>query len=535
LSLIGVRYQDFGIFEKSGNSTWTLQNESHETTDWLIREGELLVGDADNTDTTINGNVFLNEDARLRGFGQINGNVSNYFGGMVMPGGNDTIGTLTINGNYIQKGDDDFVGTLGIVVTPEAASQLAVTGTAALGGTLNLYYAPGVYTAKSYTILTANSITGEFSTIGGKKPEGFTLAESVTYGDKNVDLLLGDDVVVTPTDNTTFSSLGNITMAGGQTATGTIFDQLGGLHGSGAGGGSAMLRKPIQVASNGSLDGLLSGSGQPAHRFWMQSTGRLSSIDSNGAVAGYKTKSGGVMIGVDKPFGENFIAGIAAGYDQSYLDESNGNSGHVKTPRLALYGSYTIDRIALDGLLGYGHAFIDSRRPIIATGDTATASHGGDEVSAAVQASIEFTVADVIVTPNAGLAYVRVAEESFNESGAPGFNLNVDSRTSNSLRPSVGLSAEKSFKTTSGTKLTPRVEIGYSHELMNDAPSSTVSVGGGTFSINGLQPSRNRLTAGTSLNVNVSDDLSLHAGYKAVLPTGNVFAQSFDIGFVLKF
>src|ERR1700743_1626322 len=72
------------------------------------------------------------------------------------------ITTIHIGGNYSQSG----TGTLGIVVSPSSASQLTVGGNARLGGSVELVFAPGPYTAKTYTILTATgTVTGSFNSV----------------------------------------------------------------------------------------------------------------------------------------------------------------------------------------------------------------------------------------------------------------------------------------------------------------------------------------------------------------------------------
>ncbi|MDO8289664.1 MAG: autotransporter domain-containing protein [Parvibaculum sp.] len=539
LSTIGTQYLSFADFEKNGNSIWTLSGAANVDIDpmsWAIKQGTLVVGDEDHTDTNLVGSVNIKADSTLAGLGTITGNVSNYLDGIIMPGFERTPGKLTIDGNYTQIGDSsDYTGTLAVLVTPESASQLAVTGTATLGGTVNAIYAPGVYTATRYTILTASNVSGTFETLKGKTPEDFTLDQSLDYSDTSVDLVLGESRTVTPTDDTTFSSVGSNMLDGSQNATGTLFDYLGGLHDGSGGDGVAMLRKPIRIAMAGNegLKGLLSSPATPQYSAWFRATGRLSSMDGNATTGGFRTKSGGAMMGIDRPFGTGITAGVAIGFDQTYLDESNGNSGHIGTPRLAIYGSYETGPLAFDGTLAYAHDFVDTRRPT-ATG-TATASYGSDELSAALQASYRLNMGGASVTPKAGIHYTHLKDDSFTESGAPGFNLAVASRNADSLRPFVGVSVAKSFKTEGGARLTPKLSLEYSHETMNNAPTSTVSVGGGTFIVNGLEPSRNRVTAGAGIDANVSDTLSLHAGYRAILPTGNLFAQTVEVTATLKF
>ena len=68
-----------------------------------------------------------------------------------------------MTGNYTQGAGD----TLSIEANPTMASELVVSGSASLGGTLGLTFDAGTYTAGTvYTILTAaGGVTGTFGTL----------------------------------------------------------------------------------------------------------------------------------------------------------------------------------------------------------------------------------------------------------------------------------------------------------------------------------------------------------------------------------
>jgi outer membrane autotransporter protein len=70
---------------------------------------------------------------------------------------------------------------------------------------------------------------------------------------------------------------------------------------------------------------------------------------------------------------------------------------------------------------------------------------------------------------------------------------------------------------------------------MSTVPASEVQVGGGSFSINGLVPSRDRVILGGGINATMSDRLALYADYRATLPTGNIFSQTVEAGLLVRF
>ena len=95
----------------------------------------------------------------LTGAGTIQANVTN--AATVEPG--DPFGTLTIDGNYTQTATGVLLIQIG---GPSQYGQLAVTGTATLGGTLEVSllnnYVPAVGT--SFQILSFAQSSGDFAT-----------------------------------------------------------------------------------------------------------------------------------------------------------------------------------------------------------------------------------------------------------------------------------------------------------------------------------------------------------------------------------
>ena len=102
-------------------------------------------------------------------------------GGTVAP-----VGTLTVHGNYTQTG-----GLLQFELAPNRANgKLAVTGAAALGGTLGVSMTPGLYgTSTSYSILTAGAVSGQFAQFISS-PTAFLSLSAPTYTATSVDLTL---------------------------------------------------------------------------------------------------------------------------------------------------------------------------------------------------------------------------------------------------------------------------------------------------------------------------------------------------------
>jgi fibronectin-binding autotransporter adhesin len=526
-----------GGLTKGGPGTLILDGINDYTGATAVNNGILEIGDADHPDASLLGPVTVGASGKLAGHGTIGGDVANLAGGVVAPGG--STGTLTLGGDYSQGSMSQLL----IEVSPTAASQLKVLGNARLDGNLGLVYEPGVYSQASYDIVNAASITGTFDTVQGRAPAGFT--QSVTYSPTDVTLNLesGGPIIVAPTNDTIFTALSTAALLAAQQANGALLTHMGELH---LGTGSPKVQTalaataPTQVAFAGTADqlaDLLPEIPQAVGQMggWFKAIGSFASLDGSITTPDFDTQAGGFLAGFDKAVSANFTVGVAAGYLHTNLSEAGGASGSLDTPRLAVYGTYTLGNLAVDATAGYAYDFIDSSRPFANLGQTASSSYNGQEANAALQVSTRANFAGITFMPAAGLAFVHVAQNGVSESGAPGFNLNVNGNSANSLRPFVALTAAKSYTTDGGTVITPEADIAYSYETLATTPPSLVQVGGGSFTVPGLMPSRSQLIIGGGVTAQLTDTLAFEAAYHITPPTGNLLSQTISLGLDYRF
>ena len=132
----------------------------------------------------------LSGSATLSGDSTIQASVFN--SGATSPGVNGA-GTLTIHGNFTQTSAGSLNIDIGGTTAGTQYDQLAVTGSAALDGTLNLSQINGFAASNGnqFTIVTAASLTGLFSTVNGQDA-GNGQFFSPVFNPTNVTLLAAD-------------------------------------------------------------------------------------------------------------------------------------------------------------------------------------------------------------------------------------------------------------------------------------------------------------------------------------------------------
>ncbi|MGS0897618.1 autotransporter outer membrane beta-barrel domain-containing protein, partial [Burkholderia stagnalis] len=474
-----------------------------------VSSGALQIGTADAPTAVLGGNVSVDPTGTLRGHGAVGGDVAN--GGTVAPGG--SIGTLTVGGNYVQAGN----ATLAIEVSPTAASQLKVNGSATLSGVLAITYDPGTYTAKSYTLVSAaQGVSGTFGSVAGTGASNLgTLTPAVAYGANDVQLTLSDaaptsptppsaPIVVAPVNTSIYTAVGTSTVLGAQAQGATLLDRLS--------------RAPADATAT--------------PRGWITAAGSRTRIGGTNGEPGFQSNRYGFLAGVERAFGAT-TAGVAVGYDHADLDESvTSDSGTTDTLRAALYGSRGVGPVNLAATLGVGLDFLSQKRPFGALG-TAEGDHMGQEFNVGGQASLPMTFGSVTVTPRAGLRYAFFHANGFGESGAGGQDLNVGTDNVRSLQPYVGVTIDKTF----GDALravNAQLRIGYAHELLDANRAVSVASQDGTlFTAPGTTLPRGYLTAGASVTLHPAKRVDVSLSYDAIVNTTHASAQqgSVQVGY----
>jgi autotransporter-associated beta strand protein/T5SS/PEP-CTERM-associated repeat protein len=130
-----------GGLVKQGSGALTLSGASSYTGTTNINAGTLVVNGS------LASNVFVNAGGTLRGTGSI-GSLVVGNGAALSPG--NSIGRLTVNGNLVMASAAAYI----VEVSSAAADRTNVTGTASLGGAVQLAFLSGTV-AHSYTILSA--------------------------------------------------------------------------------------------------------------------------------------------------------------------------------------------------------------------------------------------------------------------------------------------------------------------------------------------------------------------------------------------
>jgi outer membrane autotransporter protein len=482
-------------------------------------------------------------------------------GGTLSPG--NSIGTVTVAGNLAQAAASTYL------VEVNAAGQsdrTNVTGTATLGGSVQVIAAPGSYApSRTYTILNATG--GRSGTFSGANVNSIFLAPLLTYDANNVFLTLAQTstfLSIASTPNQSAAATATEALGFGNAVFNSVialattdqaraaYDALSGeVHASAAGvliEDSRYVRNAVlgrlRQAPFDSGDGesgdtatAAFGNGGPALAyaaelpakaapfaptrastltFWAQGFGAWGRLGGDGNAATVDRRLGGAIVGVDKRAGNGWQFGFAAGFSDAKVNVSaRQSSATIESGHTAIYGGKSFGAFNLRAGAAYAHHRIDTTRAIMFPGFANRAAANYDGGTAQVFGEIGYGIAygDVVIEPFAGLAWVQAKTNSFTETGGPAALAGL-SNTEQTGTSTLGARLATTF-TLANVSLAPHLSAAWQHAFSDVTPAGALAFasGGPSVTVAGVPLAKDSALLEASLDLRLSANATLGGSY----------------------
>jgi len=574
---------DPGTLTKQGSGTLIIDEDLSAPVSTDVIAGTLTMQNA----TLTSSMVTIASGGTLTGIGTVSGNVTN--SGVVSPG--NPFGTLTIRGNYTQASSGLFRLQIGGLASGDFG-LLAVTGHATLGGTLelvpvgNFHFAPG----DKIVFLTANSITGSFSTILNDVPSPSPLVKTqilVLPGEVEVEGIQGsfvsvacnptslavakaldsaignpsaaalisfldsqpvsqlcpDLTLIAPEQLTAIFSL-DVSLANIQTAN--LERRLGDIRaGTNGFSSSGFTINGSAPSFSEGLSGPTGAEGKtgpsvsapiPENRwgFFATGLGEFTDVSTADGARGFNFRTGGVTLGVDYRIGSNFAIGLTGGYAHTGVDLSGNGSIDVDGGSGGFYATVFGDGFYLDTSVTGGASDYETHRTALL--GTANGSTDSGTVNVLVAGGYDWTTGALTIGPIASFQYTYVGLNGFTETGslAP---LRFGDQSVDSIRSALGIKASYDWKI-GGVLVRPELRASWQHEYGDSTYSIVASFanGAGTnFTVNGPNIGRDSLLIGAGVAILWNDHISTYFYYDGELARTNYDSQSVTAGFRITF
>lgn len=484
----------------------------------LIAAGRLGV------DGALSGETTIMENGTLGGNGSLSGTVTNY--GRLAPG--HSIGHLRINGDFIQTAD----GALVLEVGDGTADALTISGNAELAGTLLVM--PWGYAGDGrYTFLQAEALRGEFDALSSVAVLSVALDGSLANSlslevlrNPYVDLVTAHNLgLATHLDGVRavaggdFASLLNtldlaMTQSALNEAMGDLTPRIHGLASAAAladaQGRLADVRRHLDGLDPATL---LAQKPNGRAAVWFDLLGQDSRYGRDGGYFDARQKLYGLLLGVEHTNPEGLTLGGAAAVTESRLRERGGDDQSKNDSQQGfLYARWSDPHKAagpyLSAVVGGGRVGWRNQRHIAFADRRADSRHDGVLYGATLSGGYGVALNGWRLTPSLGLSFVHMHEENFRERGADSANLQVASRSNDSLQSLLGVRFARPL-VLPRILLNPELRLEWRHEFdRKNADLQARLDGGDGFASPGRDLPGDALLMGAGLGVRLSQSLS---------------------------
>lgn len=544
------QYQNFDTLEKAGTGTWTVTGSGSVAGPTDILGGKLVVNGS-----LAGSAVTVASGGTLGGSGAV-GATSIAAGGAIAPG--NSIGTLTVNGAYSQAAG----ATYQVEVDPATVTSdlIKVNGTATLASGAGLSvvnYTGAAYTAgQRYTILTSTGLIGNYGASDIAIGPMLSLRNSTDatnaylsvvqtgtaagVGGTGNEIGVGNAVDSLPGGNAVQSGVYNQPSI--DAARRTLNQLSGEIHASAKTAlieesrllGTAMndrLRSAFGSVGAATLDYGYTADLAPttrgpmplpqAERFavWGQGYGSWGRSAGDGNAATLKRSTGGFLLGADAAVFDNLRFGIVAGYSRSDFDVANRFSmGESDNYHLGVYGGGQWGALNLRAGASYSWHDVETRRTVTSAfiGSAPRANYDAGTGQLFGEIGYRVDLGHAAFEPFAGLAYVHLNTDDFNETGAV-TALQGWGDSSGIGYSTLGLRASTDLDM-GGMAVKLRGGLAWRHAFGDTNPKATLAFAGSSaFTVAGLPIARDAALVEAGLDVGIGRGATLGLAYTGQL------------------
>lgn len=538
-----------GNTTKSGSGYLVIAGPSSHTGSgvFTVDGGTLIVNG------TLGSNVAVNSGSILEGTGTITGNVT--VNGTTSPG--NSIGTLTVNGNYTQATGSTFENE----IDPASTDLLVVNGNVTIqnGTTFLLSPAAGNYNPDTaYQVIVANggTVTGTFSNITTSSP---LVTGKLFYENSAVllfvDLLRFQDIVTTGNAHAVAVALDTI-FDSGSSDLDSIFVSLVALNNQQLNSALNQLHpaqyKAMTVVQQNNVVKVRDALGyrlqnildsnyctslqkncdnqktciecNPGEKFvhiWADGFGDFLSqhhtLFAQSPQVGYNSRTGGAVTGIDFNFAKYLYVGALGAYTHSRVHwKQDHGKGDVNTGYAGIYASAIGKAIYANLVAIGGWNHYHAHRNIIYPGMNRTANgrHRGEQLDAHFDTGINIGKGALVLRPFDSFDFIVQKERGFKESGAGALNLSVKKKVSQMIRNELGVNLGTCL-CFDKSKWIVDAKMSWVREIrLKGSKLQSEFIGTGVpFTVTGYFPDRNLWSPGLTITGKMLDDLLAVTAY----------------------
>jgi outer membrane autotransporter protein len=260
----------------------------------------------------------------------------------------------------------------------------------------------------------------------------------------------------------------------------------------------------MSMASNNA--GVAAGSADSEMGAWVSGFAGRATQKARKGDAGYKANTQGGVVGFDIALNDATTVGVAAVMSQTnakYKNAKSGDKNKATTYMFAVYGSRDFGSNwfgEASAMFGNSSVKNNAKRLTSAGYETATGKFDAMSYSMKALAGYNYKASDSFtITPMAGLAYTRINEGGYRETGTTNQNLSVSKKAVDRIEGILGARVA-TVTDMGGLAVTPEAHVFMNYNFKNKAPKVDARLDG----LNGALPTSMAKPAALSTNVGLS-------------------------------
>lgn len=241
---------------------------------------------------------------------------------------------------------------------------------------------------------------------------------------------------------------------------------------------------------------------------WVQGLFNKSKLDDTSKAKGFDADSTGIAMGAEKYINDDVKAGIGYAYTNNDIDGFMRDTD-VDTHTAMVYGEYKPSNWYVNGIATYSWSDYSEKKNV--AGNQVKADYDVDTIGLQAMTGYDMQVKGFNLTPEAGLRYVHINQDSYKDSA----DQKVSANDADILTGVIGAKASKDFALENGMNLRPEARLAMTYDLMNDDNNSVVTLANGSaYQGNGEALDRFGIEFGAGLTADVNDNVELSVGYE---------------------
>jgi uncharacterized protein YhjY with autotransporter beta-barrel domain len=267
----------------------------------------------------------------------------------------------------------------------------------------------------------------------------------------------------------------------------------------------------------------------------------LGDVEHGSDVSHSNYTTGRVRGGADYLVARNFRVGAFFGYSHTDADmDEEGSKARVDSYTPGIFATYADKQgFYANAIATYTHNDYSTDRNIIIPGvsRTASGSPSGEQYGGDLDGGYEFHKGAWTFGPSAGLTYVNLGIDSFNEGGAGSASLSVNSQSAESLRSRLGGTVRYDARIGS-VIVTPHLSAYWQHEFLDGGNTITSQFEGlpaGSFSVQTTDGDSDDALLGFGIDAQVMNSLTIFVDYETEAGGSTFFGQSATGGVRVSF